>query len=65
MAHGSSGAVGVGGRTLRSHEPYFSVYRVYPIVRRVESNATVTAVKSWVDRLLRNEGDAVRVLPIC
>ena len=38
-------------RAAAGEEPYFSAYlnRVYPIVRKVESDATVTAVKSWVD----------------
>ncbi len=38
-------------RAAAGEEPYFSAYlnRVYPIVRKVESDATVTAVKSWVE----------------
>ncbi len=38
-------------RAAAGEEPYFSadLNRVYPIVRKVESDATVTAVKSWVE----------------
>ena len=38
-------------RAAAGEEPYFSAYlnRVYPIVRKVESDARVTAVKSWVE----------------
>ena len=39
-------------------EPYFSAYlnRVYPIVRKVESDARVTAVKSW-DEIIREHDE--------
>jgi hypothetical protein len=49
-------------RAATGEEPYFSAYlnRVYPVVRKVESDASVTAVKSWVD-IVREHYDQQRV----
>ena len=44
-------------RAAAGEEPYFSAYlnRVYPIVRKVEADARVAAVKTWVEIVREHE----------